>query len=655
MKHLIMGTAGHVDHGKTALVKALTGIECDTHAQEKQRGITINLGFAHIDLPSGLSVGIVDVPGHRNFVHTMVAGASGIDLALMVIAADSGVMPQTREHLQIMQVLSATRGVIALSKVDLVEEEIVEMACEEIGDMVAGTFLEGAAPVPVSSVTGAGLPDLVKAIDACACSASQRPAGEIFRMFVDRIFTVSGFGSVVTGSVLGGTVRTGDHVRILPPDRELRVRRLERHGQEVTEVTAGDRASMNLVGLDKEDFARGMIIADRSLRATSMLDARLHMFHHARRLDIWSQAIFLMGTYEAQARIHLIDRNTVSGDGNALVQVHLPKPCVASAGDRFVLRGTSSDMTLGGGEVIDAFPLHHRRRPISLVEDLARIARGRLAELVVAEVGKHRGAILHRDIADTLNVSRNDVGRVIEEGLPGNIAVFRADEEIFLIVEEEYRRIADATLKSIATHHRRNPLAPGGRSVEELLGALGVGPAQGGDGFLRQMLGRLAQEGKVKQQGHTWALASHHIEVTPALKRGIDAIESLLNGCGMSVPLGSHLKEFAAKHDIDDRRLGQILRYLVDTGRACQVEGSYLSANVVVPVRLKLLARLDRMGDDGLTVAGFRDLVSGNRKMCLLLYALFDNEGITERRGDVRVITEKGKKILCSSRNTHGQ
>jgi len=309
MRHIIMGTAGHIDHGKTALIKALTGIDCDTHRQEKARGITINLGFAHYQLAGGDTIGIVDVPGHRNFVRTMVNGASGIDFALLAVAADDGIMPQTREHLQILEVLNVRAGLVAVTKIDLVEPELADIAVEEVNELIEGTFLTGCPIVKVSSATGEGIDALKDAIVDVAGGLEDRPAGEIFRLFVDRIFTVAGFGTVVTGSVIGGALSVGAKAYLLPGAKELRVRRLERHGKETEIVRAGDRASLNLVGLDREDFQRGMIIADRPLRSTTMIDARLRLFEHARSLELWSRAIFHLGTYEQQVRVHLIDHD----------------------------------------------------------------------------------------------------------------------------------------------------------------------------------------------------------------------------------------------------------------------------------------------------------------------------------------------------------
>ncbi|MBD3392143.1 MAG: selenocysteine-specific translation elongation factor [Chitinivibrionales bacterium] len=646
MKHLIMGTAGHIDHGKTALIKALTGIECDTHREEKERGITINLGFAHIELPSGNSVGIVDVPGHRDFVHTMVAGASGIDFALMVVAADEGVMPQTREHLQIMNMLGIRAGVIALTKTDLVGPEVAALAAEEVRGLVRNTFLERAAVVPVSAATGGGLPALGAALDECATRVAQRPRGEVFRMFVDRIFSKAGFGTVVTGSVLSGSLATGDRALLLPPGKDLRVRVLQRHGRDVPRVAGGDRASLNLVGLDRRDFRRGMAVADRALGTTTMVDAQLHLFADAPACSIWAQAIFLLGTYEAQARIHLLDTDTLGAGQSALVQIHLPEPCVAVAGDPFVLRSSSSECTLGGGRIIDAAPLHHRRRRPELVRNLRSVANGDLIELIAMEARKRRGAVTHSKIADALNVAPDEIANAVASGVPGDLRAFQSEGTWYVITAAEYERLSKQIAESIAAYHQRNPLLKTGRTVEEMIGILGMAVVPEAEGLVRLLLADLEARGMLKRAGRTYSLSDHRVEMDKDLEAGIAGIESFLAACRMKVPLAADLSARARELGMDDRILNQVLRYLVANHRAYQIEGTYIHAGVVDTARRALLAALDR-SPEGLTVAEFRDLIAGNRKMCLLLYALFDREGSTRREGDVRIITGKGRDVLA--------
>ena len=642
-KRLIIGTAGHVDHGKTALIKALTGKDCDTHKEEKTRGITINLGFAHMDLPSGLSLGIVDVPGHKDFVHTMVGGASGIDLALMVVAADSGVMPQTTEHLQITDVLGIRAGLVAITRTDLADPDIVDVAEEEMRELVAGTYLAGCPIVRTSAATGAGLEELKAAIDRVAQDVPARAGGEVFRMFVDRIFTVSGFGTVVTGSVMSGTLRVEDTAHLVPGVRkELRVRRLERHGAEVDQVWAGDRASVNLVGLERGDFKRGMVVSDRVLRDTRMADVRLRVFQHGYEFRLWNQVLFHVGTFEGVARVHLIDRDRAAPGDIVLAQIHLEAPCVVQNGDRFVVRSSSNDVTLGGGEVIDAAPLHHRRRPKKLVADLARIADGDPAEVIGAEVRKAFHALSHQDIADALNMRPDEVLKVLKQNMPEGVVPYSSDDGTYLLAKAEHDRLVEQVLKKITAYHRRNPLLEGGRTADELTGILGLGEGTSGEEFLRLMLENMPE---LKKVGRTWALKVHSAEISPEMRKRIDLVEKFLVGCKMQTPLMSDISVLASRHKMDEHETNQILRYLVSNGKAYFVEREYIHASVVDRCRKKLLQALAER-DKGMTVAEFRDLVGGNRKICLLLLAIYDAEGVTEREGDLRVLAERGRKKI---------
>jgi len=640
-----MGTAGHVDHGKTALIKALTGIDCDTHREEKTRGITINLGFAHIELPTGDSLGIVDVPGHRDFVHTMVGGASGLDLVLLAVAADSGVMPQTLEHLHIMDVLGIRDGLIALTKVDLVEPELIAMAEDEVRELVRGTFLADREIIRVSAVTGEGMDALRAALAQVAARLRDRPAGQVFRLFPDRVFTVSGFGSVVTGSVLGGSLETGATAYLLPGDQKLRVRRLERHGQQVDAVVAGDRASINLVGLDRQDVRRGMVLADRVLNATTLADARLRVFEQSRSFGLWTQAVFHVGTYEQQARVHLIDHDRLMPGETGLVQVHLSAPCVLQYGDRFVIRSTSNDATLGGGEIIDPAPLHHRRRTSGVVEGMTRIAEGERPALVASEIRKRFRPISHVEIADILNVSADEVRVVVEQGLPEDIVVRSTGSQTFFLVKREYDKLQDRMLKILMWRHKRNPLEEKGRTTEELAGRLGVEPGSSAGTMLRLLLEGLESDGKLKRVAHTWALVDHKVAPDTELKARIAAVENYLRSCRMQTPLVSELRRTAEREGMKEHDLDHILRYLVEQGKAYFFEDSYLHAEIVDRCRMQLLRGLEQHAE-GMTVAQFRDLTHGNRKICLLLLGIYDAEGVTERRGDLRVLTDKGREAL---------
>lgn len=634
-RHCIMGTAGHIDHGKTALVRSLTGFDCDTHSEEKKRGITIHLGFTHLDLGEG-SVGIVDVPGHAAFVKTMVAGTCGIDFCLLVVAADSGVMPQTREHLQIMNILGVRGGLIALTKMDLVSSDIADMAEDEIRELTEKTFLEGCPVVRVSSRTGAGL-DLLRAeILKQMEQVPLRAAGEVFRMFIDRIFTIKGFGTVVNGSVTSGNLETGSAAFVLPLEKEVRVRRMERHGQECTLVQTGDRASLNLVGLDRNDYARGMLVSDRILKSTLLVDARVTLFSHARGQGIWGEAVFFLGTYEAQVRIHLIDRNSLDGSESGLVQIHLPQPCVIQAGDRFVLRNTSNDITLGGGVIIDPFPLHHRRRPAVLINTMKTLADGALPQLIEVEIGKRMLAVSTQDLADVLNMAPADIESAVNDLDAQRLRVVTTVFGNILVGNDTAEKWVVAAEETVRNWHCRNPLVAYGRTISQLAGALGFAGDKTSEAALETLLDERVNKGTLKRVGATFAAADHSVVLSHEQQLHLAFVKQSLTKSGLQVPLMTELVPAAKKQGIDEKELKRLLVYLVNIGEAYSAEGSYLDAVLVDKMRGVLLDALPRY-PQGITVAEFRNLIGGNRKICLLLLGIFDAEGTTERRGDQRV------------------
>jgi selenocysteine-specific elongation factor len=647
MKHLIMGTAGHVDHGKTALIEALTGIDCDTHKEEKRRGITINLGFAHLDLPSGESIGIVDVPGHKDFVHTMVGGASGIDFVLLVIAADSGVMPQTREHLRIMEILGVTHGVMALTRIDLVgDSQLLDLVREEVRQFVRGTFLITSPIVDVSSKTRQGLDRLLEEIKSMAASIEERPVEGDFRMFIDRVFSVSGFGTVVTGSVKSGSLRLKDKVYLQPgKTRECQVRRLERHGKEVDQVSAGDRASINLIGPDKTDVQKGMVLSGRELQETRIVDAALELFsfmnsksEKSPELGIWSQVIFHTGTYESQAKVHLIDRNRLIPGETALVQVHLQEPCVLRQGDRFVIRSSSSDITLGGGRIIDAAPLYHRRRPGKLIEKLKTIAGGQLPALLAGEVRKANRPVSAEEVAALLNVSPEEVEAAVRETgkLPEDIITYPDDRRSIILTVELQQTLERGILEAVEAFCSKNPLVQRGVTPSEIRGSLKINKSSAAETVLKKMLTRLTSEGKLAEKDKTWTLPVDSEADGQDMNAHIEFFSTYLESLGMQVPLMNDMKKRAKERNLTENQLKQVLYHLTSTGNAYRIKDDYIHASIVDRCRKHLLDWFSGPNKE-ITVGQFRDLVNGNRKICLLLLARFDSERITKRVGDVRV------------------
>ncbi|RLC28530.1 MAG: selenocysteine-specific translation elongation factor, partial [Deltaproteobacteria bacterium] len=385
MKQIILGTAGHIDHGKTSLIKALTGIDTDRLKEEKQRGITIELGFAHFELPGGQVIGIVDVPGHEKFVKNMVAGATGIDLVALVIAADEGVMPQTKEHLEICQLLDIRHGLVILTKIDMVDADWMELVREDVREYLSGTFLADAPVVEVSSVTGRGLPELTRTLETLAAEVPEKDIGHIFRIPVDRVFTMKGFGTVITGTSISGRIQTGDEITIYPQGLNAKIRGLQVHNREVDRVRAGLRTAVNLQGVEKAVIRRGDVLATKeALRVTYMVDVRLDLLDSApRKLKNRARVRFHSGTSEIMARVVLLDREELMPGESCFAQVRLDEPTAVLKDDRFVIRSYSPVRTIGGGAVLNALPGRKKKRYSDAVMSQMNVLHtGGLSELI---------------------------------------------------------------------------------------------------------------------------------------------------------------------------------------------------------------------------------------------------------------------------------
>ncbi len=646
MAHLIMGTAGHIDHGKTALIKALTGFNCDTHPEEKKRGITINLGFSALDIDNDTKIGVVDVPGHRDFVHTMVGGAFGVDFVLFVIAADSGVMPQTKEHLKILEILGVKKGIVVLNKIDLVDDELLALTKEEVSNFLRGTFLEDAPIQEVSATTSKGIDDLQNSIKKISQTIEEREEGEIFRLYIDRIFSIKGFGTVVTGTVIGGNLQIDDKVYLLPENKtKLRIRRMEKHGQEVKNITTGDRASINLVGLERADFERGMLISDRILEPSTRIDVKCSIFENITELKLWTQVIFLCGTNEIQAKLHLLDKNTLKGGETGVAQIVLSKPAVIFNNDSFIIRNTSSNITLGGGKVLDAHPLHHKRRTEKMIVKVNKIAQGNLKDLIVEEVFKRYEIINSNEIADNLNCSQTEIVNEINNNCYDNVYTFNYDDNTILLLQSEYDRIKERVLMRIKGYHRRNPYESTGMALIEFLSIFSFEENSSGEIFLKHLLKQLEKEKLITHYKNTWIKDGYKVNLNNDMQNKINWLENNLKGWEMQTPLMSELIPDAKRQNINEDELKKILYYLTKIKKVYEIEDDFIHSSIVDNCRNTLLNTLIK-NKDGLRVAEFRNLVGGNRKICLLLLGQYDSEKIVERKDDKRVITEKGRMSI---------
>ena len=641
-KHLIMGTAGHVDHGKTTLIKALTGYDCDTHKQEKERGITINLGFSHLDMPNGNSVGIVDVPGHADFIKTMVAGACGIDFVLLVIAADEGIMPQTKEHLEIMKTLGITKGMIVLNKVDLVDDELKELATEEIMDFAKDSFLNDAPIIQVSSQTKQGIGELINEISTLTDVIPQRKTEGLFRMYIDRIFTQEGFGSIVNGSIISGTISKNEPVYLLPNEKELRIRRLEHHGKEVTQVSAGDRASFNLVGFKQKDFKHGMVLSNKKIKSTKLIDIQLNIYQNDVALGLWNQVIFLLGTNRLMVRIHLLDRDNLKSGETCLAQVYLPHPIITQYNDKFIIRNSSGNLTLGGGHVVDPYPLHHRRRRETQVEIVQKIAGGELEEMVAAEVRKSALPISQKTIAENLDMNPDDLIEVIFQKLPGDIVFYQYKDETILLNKKMNTAYQNKILTGLKDFHIKNPLKNSGRTFKELMGIFGEDQTQETKITLTQILQSLEERNKLKKEGKSWMLESHEVNLDDKIKTMIEKTDNLIRSKGNNAVDPAELSDLAIDEKISKKQIEQIVSYLIDNGNIYFLQQKYLHYTLVEKAKKIIIEQLRRTSE-GIKVSQLRDLLNTNRGTAMILLEFFDSENITLRKGNFRFLTRKFK------------
>lgn len=651
MKHLIIGTAGHVDHGKTALIKALTGIDCDTHKEEKERGITINLGFSHITLPDGQSFGIVDVPGHKDFIKTMVAGAYGIDIVLLVVAADSGIMPQTTEHLKIIEMLGVKHGIVVLNKMDLVDDEMLELGQLEIEELLEGTNLEGVPVIPVSSLSGKGIDQLVQKISEIVPKVKEREKKDHFRMYIDRIFNVKGIGFVVTGSVLEGEISTGKEIYLLPgKNKKLKTRTIERHGETVDKVFCGDRAALNLAGIKGEDFERGMVLSDKLIEETSMIDATFNLFEADSQLTLWSNVVFYTGTFECAARMHLMDKDTVKPGENAVVQIHLSKPAILENKDKFIVRNSSNDITLGGGTIIDVQPLHHKKRTPQLIENLKDLAEAslnpdKIFNRIKIEIKKENAPVFAELIAKRTGKSEQEIKDSCKETGDDSIFITEQNGKTILLTKEMHELYQQNVLHELELHHKKNSILEEGLELKEFYGKLGFEKNEAAGLYLEKLLEIVRLEGKIKNVGQSWALAGHTVKIDPRTQEQLAWLEQTLRNYGMENPIDSEVEEKALTNKIPKDRLKMMLKYLGRQKKVVFFEGDYLHHAVVDKCRSLLLADLKNK-ENGINEKEFRLLINGTKKIVQTLQGIFLEEGIISKRSFFIDITEKGKELV---------
>ncbi len=624
-RRYVIGTAGHVDHGKSTLVRALTGIDPDRLAEEQRREMTIDLGFAWFTLPGGREVSVIDVPGHERFVSNMLAGIGGIDVALLVIAADDGPMPQTREHLAILDLLGIDRGVVALSRIDLVDDDWRDLVTEEVRELLTTTSFKGAPIVPVSATTGAGLDDLTAELDRVLDATTARDANGRPRLPVDRSFAVRGFGTVVTGTLLDGEIRTGQELTVYPAGHTVRVRGLQEHQEQVDWVTAGSRVAVNVSGIDADQVRRGDLIAPSGALTPSLrLDCRITLLPDApAALEQNDEVILFAGAAEIHGRVTLLEQETLAPGAETWVQLRLAAPAVALRGDRVILRRPSPAATIGGGIVVDPSPPRHKRFQPGVIRNLEMLAEGTPADLLLQVLGDdilEAGALARTSgVPDALSLLPDLVsgGDVV---IAAEIGAATISDRTMVLRHARFERLASTVETALAEHHRAYPLSPGIRR-DDVRSLLDIRSQRPFDALMRAMQAK----GLARSDGAVVAAPEFLVRLDATLRQVADAFLT-----------SARANPFAPPSPDEHGVSPDLVNALVTLREVERISGQIVyPMNIFETIRQRVL---DKLGEDGqITLAEYRDMFGTSRKFAQPTLEYLDELRVTRRKGDVRV------------------
>jgi selenocysteine-specific elongation factor len=631
VKHIIVGTAGHIDHGKSALVEALTGTNPDRLEEEKRRGITIDLGFAFLQLP-GVRLGLVDVPGHERFVRNMLAGVGGIDLVLLVVAADESIKPQTREHFDICRLLGIPRGIIAITKSDLVDADVLGLVRLEIEEFVRGSFLERAPIAAVSARTGAGLDELRQQLVSLGESVPVKDATQHFRLPIDRAFAMKGFGTVVTGTLISGAVKAEDEVELLPSHKMLRVRGLHSGGERIARAVAGQRTALNLTGIEREEIERGMVLVPaRVFDTTERLDARITLLRSAKPLKNRARVHFHQGTAEAIAEVVLLnDASQLAAGESAFAQLRLDKPVLVLPGDRFILRQFSPVVTIGGGTVFDARAPRHKRKDPLVASFLEIWERGRHQEILDALVEATPRGLTFAEIVARTGWTDTEA-RVATQKLAVEKRVrILVTEPLLVVSAQMVAHSAAAIRKAVEAFHRANPLVPG-IPKQELRARAGDARIE----IFEAALGDLVKARALAITGDLVRQAGREIELSSEEARAKELIEREFARAGLTVP---ELANVLAKLPVDAPRAQKILQILLREKVLVKIANDLVFHRSALARLQEMLANYRKERGERLPITAFKELTGVTRKYAIPLLEHLDREHVTRRVGDERVI-----------------
>jgi len=636
---MVLGTAGHVDHGKTALIKALTGIDTDRLKEEKERGISIELGFASLNLRDHQSLGVVDVPGHERFIKNMVSGAAGIDLVILVIAADEGVMPQTREHLQICSLLGIKKGLVAITKTDLVDEDWLDLVEDEVHEFLKGSFLEGASIIPVSSLTGVGLPELIDALSSIAEDVREEPDSGIFRLSIDRVFTMKGFGTVVTGTLTSGNVKVGEEVEIHPHGILAKLRGIQIHNQAVSVAEAGQRTAINLQGVEKTTIQRGDVLArSGTLIPSKRLDVRVtYLPGHDRKLKNRSLARFHAGTSEVIARMILLDREEMSPGEEGDAQIILEQPAVAVAGDRFVLRSYSPITTIGGGVIIDPLPRKHKRYAEKVNREFVWLYEGSDAERIAAIIERAGiGGIDVPHLTVRTGIHQEIIRKTLRVMNAEKRAVHMDFDEPRVVAFNIYQHFQKKILSEIRLYHEKFSLKEG-ILKEELRNTMGP--------FINSKLFNMAvrdleKGGQLVVDREIVRMSGHRVNLKGELETLRSGISDLYIRAGLAPP---SVREVMAMFPDQKKGTENVLAVMLKEGSLIKInEELYFHREALHQLRESYKNLLLKAGKA--TPASFKELTGLTRKFIIPLMEYFDMSKLTIRAGDHRILREREGK-----------
>ena len=629
MKKIVIGTAGHIDHGKTTLIKALTGIDCDRLKEEKVRGITTELGFAHYKFGDDLLIGIVDVPGHEKFVRHMVAGAWGIDMALFVVAADEGVMPQTKEHMDICEILGLKKGIIAITKIDLVDEEMVELVHEDIKDFLKGRSLEGAPVIPVSSTTGKNIELLKESIRNAAKNVEERSKEGIFRLPVDRVFTLKGLGTIITGTCISGYIKIGEEIEIYPLHKKAKVRNIQAYHEDAEEAIAGQRVALNLQGIEKNEIERGTIIGKPdTLMLSNRLDATLRYLKLPFK-PIKNDSIlrFHIAATQEEARIVLLNRDVIEPGEELFAQFVFANPIVALPGDRYILRGSYAIQTIGGGEILDIMPGKHKRNAVYIDSTYKLLTEGNFMDKAEYHILKGGYEGIKREILSILlGKDEAHVSSLIENLVQHNKVTFIGKTVVHMDKFIDYKKTLEKLLDDF---HTKNPQKIG-ISKEELRTRLPKVESQ----VFQAALEECIAEGNIEVEKDKVRIRDAGGKVDKEREHFVEDMIEKLHGYGLMPP---HVKELAIELHKTENYVRDSMERLVYEGKVIKVKGDmYFHRNVIEDFKEKVLTYL--RANKEMTPSDFKSTLNLSRKYMIPLLEYLDEIKLTIRTGDKRIL-----------------